>query len=145
MFDAPSTSALPSGREMSRDDDASDEGEEDENEDGETGLPLNGRASKKQDSRSSRAAAVVAMLQQVSEEQVQEISQVCRCVSASALLLKHPYERLPACRYDAHRRSPSFMHFEAAQSDSYRQQCYLDVAMAETGSILHVSLLLSLR
>lgn len=143
MFDAPSTSALPSGREMSRDDDASDEGEEDENEDGETGLPLNGRASKKQDSLC--CSAVVAMLQQVSEEQVQEISQVCRCVSASALLLKHPYERLPACRYDTHRRSPSFMHFEAAQSDSYRQQCYLDVAMAETGSILHVSLLLSLR
>jgi hypothetical protein len=85
VFDAPSTSALPSGREVSRDDDASDEGEEEGDEDGETGLPLNGRASKKQDSRSSRASAVVAMLQQVSEEQVQEISQVCRCVSASPI------------------------------------------------------------
>ncbi|BDA50846.1 Exocyst complex component 6B [Coccomyxa sp. Obi] len=77
VFDAPPTQALPSGHE-----DASDE-EEDEgdDEDDAGGLALNGRLRKrgaKGRDRGSRAAAVVAMLQQVSEEQVQEIAQVCR-------------------------------------------------------------------
>lgn len=77
VFDAAPTPALPSGQE-----DASDE-EEDEGDDEEDagGLALNGRVRKrdaKGHDRGSRAAAVVAMLQQVSEEQVQEIAQVCR-------------------------------------------------------------------
>ena len=89
MFDAPSASALPSGREVTRDD-ASEEEDDEVDGDGETGLPLNGRAraqAAKQNSAGSRAAAVIAMLQQVAEQQVQEISQVCRCAGTSALLL----------------------------------------------------------
>lgn len=81
VFDAPSASALPSGRDESRND-PSDEEEDEGDEDGEGGLPLNGRSrgrDAKQAGGGSRAAAVIAMLHQVSEEQVQEISQVCRC------------------------------------------------------------------
>ena len=76
MFDAAPTPALPSGQG-----DASDEEDEGDEEEDAGGLALNGRLRKREakgQDQGSRAAAVIAMLQQVSEEQVQEIAQVCR-------------------------------------------------------------------
>lgn len=86
VFDAPPTPAIRSAKEATQED-ASEEEDED-GEEGEDGAVMNGRAKRgsgKGEKGDGRAAAVVAMLQQVSEEQVEEISAVCRCIPSCFL------------------------------------------------------------